>query len=288
MCIGAAKAGTSWLYETLAGHPDVHFRAVKEVHFFDAVDFDQRAQNVERLRKVRDGITARLAADDGTMSLGQIARKSARAADIDACIHLLETGESDADYLAYLDEGRGDARLIGDITPAYSLLSVSRLEQMARMLADVRFVYILRDPVERLWSHVRMIASRRAAGAEADLSGRASRILARTIRGQERQIDLRSDYVGALSRLIQAVQPAKRLVMFYEDMTRPGGLKPLAQFLGLEALDGAPIRVHEGPGVPMTKSQRHAAATWLAPQYEFVAKEIGRVPANWRQHMAEV
>ncbi len=35
ICIGAQKAGTSWLYTMLAGHPDIHFPSGKEVHFWD-------------------------------------------------------------------------------------------------------------------------------------------------------------------------------------------------------------------------------------------------------------
>jgi hypothetical protein len=34
--IGAQKAGTTWLYEALAQHPQVRFPAGKEVHFWDA------------------------------------------------------------------------------------------------------------------------------------------------------------------------------------------------------------------------------------------------------------
>jgi hypothetical protein len=34
--IGAQKAGTTWLYEALAVHPEIRFPAGKEVHFWDA------------------------------------------------------------------------------------------------------------------------------------------------------------------------------------------------------------------------------------------------------------
>ncbi|HHS89575.1 MAG TPA: sulfotransferase family protein, partial [Rhodobacteraceae bacterium] len=38
--VGAAKSGTSWLYRYLEGHPETHLRSVKELHYFDALDFD--------------------------------------------------------------------------------------------------------------------------------------------------------------------------------------------------------------------------------------------------------
>ena len=36
LCIGAQKAGTTWLADYLRDHPEVHLPPVKEVHFFDA------------------------------------------------------------------------------------------------------------------------------------------------------------------------------------------------------------------------------------------------------------
>ena len=35
--IGAAKAGTSWLADYLAGHPEVALSPIKELHYFDAM-----------------------------------------------------------------------------------------------------------------------------------------------------------------------------------------------------------------------------------------------------------
>ena len=36
--IGAAKAGTTWLYRYLAAHPEVRLPAVKELHYFDTCE----------------------------------------------------------------------------------------------------------------------------------------------------------------------------------------------------------------------------------------------------------
>ena len=38
LCVGAAKAGTSWLHTQLQAHPECHFRSIKELHYFDALD----------------------------------------------------------------------------------------------------------------------------------------------------------------------------------------------------------------------------------------------------------
>ncbi len=35
LCVGAQKAGTSWLYQQLEPHPDFWMPPVKELHYFD-------------------------------------------------------------------------------------------------------------------------------------------------------------------------------------------------------------------------------------------------------------
>ena len=38
MCIGAAKSGTTTLYDILAQHPDIYVPSFKEPHFFDVTE----------------------------------------------------------------------------------------------------------------------------------------------------------------------------------------------------------------------------------------------------------
>lgn len=36
LSVGAVKAGTTWLYDVMSRHPDVHFSHEKEIHYFYA------------------------------------------------------------------------------------------------------------------------------------------------------------------------------------------------------------------------------------------------------------
>src|SRR5437764_2788693 len=47
LCIGAHKAGTTWLYQQLDSHPDFWMSPVKELHYFDQLS---RVQRADRLR----------------------------------------------------------------------------------------------------------------------------------------------------------------------------------------------------------------------------------------------
>ncbi|MBN1200486.1 MAG: sulfotransferase [Anaerolineae bacterium] len=46
----------------------------------------------------------------------------------------------------------GRARIKGEVTPAYSILPVERIQFIRAILPDVRLILILRNPVERSWS----------------------------------------------------------------------------------------------------------------------------------------
>lgn len=278
LCVGAAKAGTSWLHAQLARHPECHFRAIKELHYFDAVERGRLDRLKRKHRDIQAEMLERLARSGKRPTDEQARRLTDRADWLD----VLEKGEEDvAAYLRYLQSGAGPAKVVGEMTPAYALLPARRLWSMARMAPDVRMLYLLRDPVERLWSHVRMIAARR------DNDGcvterRCANILGRVIAGEETQIVARSDYAGAIRRLVEAVPGGRLLIEVFEEMVEGRGFDRICDFLGVRNIAPSPAPVHEGQPLAMTAEQRYLAADWLAPQYEAAVEALGRMPEAWR------
>ena len=191
---------------------------------------------------------------------------------------VLEKGVEDVPgYLGYLHGGAKERRVVGDLTPAYALLPEARLAAMAKMAPDVRFLYLMRDPVERLWSHIRMIADRRG-GATTE---RCAALLERVVTGRETQIVARSDYAGAIGRLTRAVPAARLLIDVFEEMVRGDGFRRLCAFLGIGEMQSDPVAVHSGPELTMTDGQRRRAGEWLAPQYDAARATLGRMPRGW-------
>lgn len=278
--LGATKCGTSWLYRYLCAHPQCHMRTIKELHYFNALDRDERVRRLRALREQRALIV-------GKQAVGQ--KTSARRLnDIDAWSHVV-AGGGEAEYLDYLMQGQdGAARLVGDITPAYALLPSEQLERMARLAPDVRFVYLMRDPVERLWSHARMIARRRSENGR-DIARRARAIVDRVLQGGEHHIAARGDYAAALARFDAALAPARLLVMFYEELFTPKAVERLCAFLGLRTYRADfSKRVHGGASAELSGAQRAEAAGYLAPQYNIVAARMGRLPEVWEANMVGV
>lgn len=50
----------------------------------------------------------------------------------------------------------GEDKIKGEITPGYSILSVKRIRAIKTLIPQVKLIIILRNPVERAWSHAIM------------------------------------------------------------------------------------------------------------------------------------
>jgi hypothetical protein len=277
--IGATKAGTSWLQFYLERHPEVHLWRHKELHYFDALDQGRVMETIDQLCAKRADLRARMhKAEDKNLQ-----RLRTDVAEIDRYLGLIGRGEENANaYVSFLKKGRKGARVVGDITPAYALLSEARLTMMAGLAPVTRFIYILRDPIERLWSNIRMMAGWKG-GSDAEIAERANWIFDRWTRGEEEAVQERCDYAGALARLSAAVPETSRFIAFYEDLFSQETADRICGFLGIAA-HPAPLdrRVHESVRIPLDPARREIAATRLAPQYDTVSQMFGRVPARWQ------
>ncbi len=130
LCVGAQKAGTSWLYRQLERHPDFWMPPVKELHYFD------------ELSRVPAVACARPRGERDRRFLENIK-------DLSAQSHL------DLEDYARLFEPKGSL-LSGDITPAYSMLSDEVIERIVVRFPNLKVIFLARDPVERAWSQLSM------------------------------------------------------------------------------------------------------------------------------------
>jgi hypothetical protein len=147
ICIGMPKAGTGWLYDQLRFHPDFWMSPVKELGYLSrdmpglkgARKIYERGQaNPERLRtKAKPN---RRKWDD---------RDFAFLNDVMA----LAGQERDIARYAALYRHKG-ALKSGDITPGYALLTPDVIAEIADNLPHVKVIFLIRDPIARLWSHI--------------------------------------------------------------------------------------------------------------------------------------
>jgi hypothetical protein len=286
-CLGATKAGTSWLYRHLLGHPECRFRTIKELHYFTMTrpsQFDKALREAED--KIRQ-LTARLTSA-GSEKRADLARQ---VDDLTDWREVLAHRAVDvAAYRRFLLKDAESMRLVGDVTPAYSLMPEDQLRNLAQVAADTRFVYLIRDPLARLWSHVRMIAAR-TAPAE-NFAGESSAILGRILTGdmsgEGQGIVDRGDYATVIGKIRRALPVEKVLVQFQEDLLTLPGIARLSAFLGLTpAVAALERRVNEGRDLALPEAWRARALVWLRPQYEYAASLFPALPEAWRRNMEE-
>lgn len=130
LCIGAHKAGTTWLYQQLDSHPDFWMPPVKELHYFDQLSRVQRAA-YPRCRDERDR------------------RFLERLKSLSA-----EPGMDLVNYGGLFEPKA--SRFSGDISPNYSTLSDEVIRQVIGYFPNLKVIFLARDPVERFWSHLSM------------------------------------------------------------------------------------------------------------------------------------
>jgi hypothetical protein len=160
----------------------------------------------------------------------------------------------------------------GEATPIY-LYWRPALERIAAYNPAMRFILLLRDPVQRAWSHWRMEVAR---GAETQpfawciRDGRAR--VAEAPAGQHRVFSYveRGFYADQLERLFRRFPPTQVLVLRSDDLKADpdGTLNRVRHFLGLP--DGPPPRprlAHVGPALPSGLDLRAQDADYLRELY---------------------
>ncbi len=281
-CVGATKAGTSWLHSQLQGHPDCHLRTIKELHYFSLTTEAQFARAIKQAKAEAAGVRDKAK----TAPLDRLPYMQRRISDLEDWVQVLQAGYGAHDrYLDYLTAGAGTRRVVGDVTPAYGLLPPEMLTTMAGLTADVRFVYLMRDPVDRLWSHVRMNCARanRATFAEASLQMMED-ILAGNLTPEMDGILRRGDYVAILDKLRMAIPAGQVLSVVYENMFNNGGLDQITGFLGLTPIPPkVESRVHAGLPLSLPSDLKSRARKFLDPQYQGVRERLADFPESWRR-----
>lgn len=217
---GAQKAGTSWLHDHLAASPQCAEGYRKEYHVFDALDLPTEQWKVD--------------------NIAQRARREARRAvagePVDASA--LHRASMLYEPLFYFDHFVGllarDPRttMTLDMTPDYAMLSAERLRWVrdgfaARGVRTVS-VFLMRDPVERIWSHIRMEKSRRPQRYPGDSAEHLREVFAHPTYAA------RTRYDHTLRVLDEVFEPDELHHGFYETLFTAEQVRAVSELVGIE------------------------------------------------------
>jgi hypothetical protein len=268
--IGAQKSGTSWLANYLLAHPEVFMSPIKELHFWDARyagEGDDPERRFHRKLKQRE-------------SGGRRADPKAKGAAEDFA-ERLAMGDDPAAYIEFFRRRAGDRRVWCEITPAYSTLNRTAFAEMAAVAPDTRFVFVMRNPADRYWSHLRFINQARPSfDPHAHFRDKITK----------RAFALRTDYKRTLEELFAAVAPEKVHLEFFERLFTQEAVDELCRFIGIAPRPGEfELIGRTRSGGEMNEEMRDFAVRHFAPVYRYIDHLFaGDVPQSWRDDLARI
>jgi hypothetical protein len=251
------RAGSTWLFQVLNRHPQIWMPPIKELHYFD---------NGSRSRWYRH------------FRMRQLPAKMPTRWDLRYFFRL----RSDAWYASLFREGRQQGLLTGEITPAYAGLDDSHFERMLALNPDIRFIFQMRDPLDRAWSAYLKAARKNKVPAE-PAGGIFSTEHVRTYIESER-----SNYIRTVERFDRLVRPDQIHYCFFDHMVADPKAFAIAifRFLGIDENqvghlipDGRVNAVAKGRPVP--DSFARVAAPAAIEQLEPLCHRFEGPPATW-------
>lgn len=284
-CVGAQKGGTTWLYRQLQ-RAGFHFWR-KEFSYWSAVRSPYtdlgRLPFGPLVKATRRGVSGR-----GANWLGRVHPGARRA--VLAWRMLLSNPLDHSDYAEALTGGGDAVRLTGDLSPSYALLSSRTYAEMHALSPNAKFIFIMRDPVDRLWSGARHRA-RHWFNENDGKSALPLKFFDDAVADPMNPDFRQSEYRQTIRALRDGVPAEAILFLFYEDLFTEASVERIATFLGIEpfnaslgeqVLKGTPNPVKPDP------TQIRAARDALSETYDFVFSEFGdAVPEKWRRHQSQ-
>ena len=226
--IGAQKAGTSWLWKNLRQHPEVWTPPIKELHYFD--------------RSRQYPSPNHLTLDHPCQRIKNKRHRQQIVKDMQRSLECLQQGDwqtahwlmryrlgiyNDQWYLSLFQANR--FKVTGEITPAYSMLSAEDVKKISQLLPDLKLIFLIRNPVDRAWSHVRHEVKRNTF-KEIDNIEKIKQVI-----DQPGQV-MRSDYLKTLKNWKKHFPEHNFFIGFFDEIliSPTNLLERISNFLAIE------------------------------------------------------
>jgi hypothetical protein len=269
LCVGAQKAGTSWLDRNLRRHPKLWLPPMKELQYFSHLHLPETRKWTTRQRRERGGQILRRYVEKNPPEEWDY-RYIARVADIAG-------GPIGDDWYGRIFSLAAHGQICGEVTPDYATLPDEGIAHILRLSPMIRIILSLRDPIERSWSHMRMTAeSRDIADIEKFEKFAAS----------DDQY-ARADYPAMIAGWRKFIPADRFLVLFMDDIASdPAGvLTQVCAFLDVpykpKRFANATRTVHEGTPREMPESVRAILKDRFRPIYDGLKMLYPEVGTRW-------
>jgi len=221
--VGAMKAGTTWITEHLSSHPDIHFSYEKELSYFSYIHNEDSKfflSDANRMDKITGFIN--IANTTHIDNMRDIMHWS--------CNYL--SNPIDDQWYKNNFSFQGNKKFSADFSNLYAHLDVAGWNHIKSVTKNLKVIYIMRNPIDRLWSHVKF---------QLEIDGRLddARSWTKDQLYQYANVEhiLRNaEYTRIVKTLNKNLNDQQLLILFYEDIiNNPVGLlNNIEKFLNIE------------------------------------------------------
>ena len=268
--IGAQKSGTTWLYHNLNLHPEIYMPPKKELHYFDRSK-KYLSSDLPTINVIDRG-------KDIIRYAGDLIK--GRTADERKWYFKYRSGKYNNHWYESLFSYAKRGMKCGEVTPSYSILEIEDIKNVYNLIPNVKLIYVMRNPIDRVWSHVKHRVRKK------QLKGYDCQEIYRHINSQASL--LRGNYIRTIDNW-QSIFPSEQMFIgFFDEIANdPKGLmKRIFDFLEVssskeivERINVKKIHASIGGGMPSEIRE------YLGKMYYDMIKELSgrfnRYPSAW-------
>lgn len=252
---GVMKAGTTWLYNILKDHPEIYFSPEKEIHFWaDSYGDSNYLSPINRLNKVKTMLD-RASNQKNINQYRQLLRWT----------HIYLKQEIDEEwYQKLFILNKQENRYNTDFSNVTCHMSAEGWQKAKEISQQLRVIYVLRDPIERLWSHIKF--HHQYAGKEMNFDEWSKKDFKYFI--QRPHVWKNCEYAKWIEVMRNNLGDDEFKLLYFEDFRAD----PKGQFEVVEDFLG--IAHHDYPAAKIAKKVNPSKSIPMPENYVSVAKQL--------------
>jgi hypothetical protein len=282
MGIGAARAGSTWLWSILNQHPEIWMPPIKELHYFDR-SMDYPSPSVLADDRFIDRLFGREKHNAAFRVLsirhiGSTLLTPQKWGDLRWKLRYFLGTYNDNWYLSLFDNKKKATK--GEVSPAYSILSSDDIQHIHTLFPDLKVIYLIRNPVDRTWSGLRYRWSKRRL----DINNLDEVI--RTIDSPSQAY--RSNYIRTIQNWSSCFPRKQFLICFYDDIVKQPQqlITNVLTFLNIDPSIPIPMnelhaRVNASKEKRMPEAIEHYLAQKYYPEVKKLIPLVGGYSEEW-------
>jgi hypothetical protein len=272
--VGAMKAGTTWITEHLSSHPKIHFSYEKELSYFSYIHNDESKfflSDENRMDKITGFIN--IASTTSIDNMRDIMNWS--------CNYL--SNPIDDQWYVNNFSLKDKGKFCADFSNLYSHIDDVGWDHIKSITKNLKVIYIMRNPIERMWSHVKF---------QLEIDGRLDEAKNWTKEqlyeySNVEHIIRNSKYTKVIRTLKKNLDDKQLLVLFYDDIIDAPAmlLNNIEKFLNIEQreynIGDLNKKVNASENFEMPGFFNELFNEILIPQIENLSKFNIIVPGTW-------